>query len=316
MLEWIMVWNIIIGFLLLVLIVLSSGVVVDVLERIVLRLPIKKNRVIPILIGFSLALPELFVGIAAALDGKPQLALGTVVGANLANLSLIIGGLAIIASVVPVVGEYLEKDLWVTIGLALMPFLMLFDGTISKLEGGILIVFYFVYTFFLSNEKMVIKQARKKVSAEEAWGLPIVFVLGLLIMAVCSWQLVQIAVSIAAVWGVSWFWMGLLLIAFGTTLPELLLLCFSGKKSRASLVLPDLLSSVVMNSTVILGIVALITPVVIKESVQRGLSGMFMVMILGLFWLFTKSKRKLERWEGVVLIGVYLMFIGLQFFLA
>ena len=190
MLEWIMVWNIIIGFLLLVLIVLSSGVVVDVLERIVLRLPIKKNRVIPILIGFSLALPELFVGIAAALDGKPQLALGTVVGANLANLSLIIGGLAIIASVVPVVGEYLEKDLWVTIGLALMPFLMLFDGTISKLEGGILIVFYFVYTFFLSNEKMVIKQARKKVSAEEAWGLPIVFVLGLLFMSafgkICS----------------------------------------------------------------------------------------------------------------------------------
>lgn len=311
-----MVWNIFLGLFLLILIVLSSGVVVDVFERFVTRLPIKKKRVMAILIGFSLALPELFVGIAAALDGKSQMALGTVVGANMANLSLIIGGLAVITVAIPVVGEYLEKDLWVTIGLALMPFLMLLDGTISKLEGGVLVAMYFVYALFLTNEKHVVKRMKRKMSVTEKWGLPVMLLLGLLIMAVCSWQLVQVVVSIAAVWGVSWFWMGLLLIAFGTTLPELLLLSFSGKKSRASLVLSDLLSSVVINSTVILGIVALITPVVIRESVQRGLSGMFMVMILGLFWLFTKSKRKLERWEGVVLIGIYLMFIGLQFIFA
>lgn len=311
-----MVWNILMGLGLLLLIVLSSGVVVDVFERFVMRLPIKRNRITMILIGFSLALPELFVGIAAALEGKPQMALGTVVGANMANLSLIIGGLAVIAAVIPVVGEYVEKDLWVTVGLALMPFLMLFDGTITKLEGGVLIGLYFVYALFLSNEKVIAKQSKIKITGFEKWGLPVVLILGVLIMAVCSWQLVQIAVRIAAVWGVSWFWMGLLLIAFGTTLPELLLISFSRKKHKASLALPDLLSSVVMNSTVILGIVALITPIIIKESIQRGLSGMFLVIILGLFWLFTKSKKKLERWEGVVLIGAYLMFIGLQFIFA
>lgn len=300
----------------MVLIVLASGVVVDVFERFIFRLPIKKKRVTAILVGFSLALPELFVGIAAALDGKSQMALGTVVGANMANLSLVIGGLAIIASVVPVVGEYMEKDLWVTIGLALLPFLMLFDGTISRVEGILLIALYFVYAFCLSNEKVTVKQQKNKISGHEKWGLAVILILGFIILAVCSWQLVQIAVGIAAVWGVSWFWIGLLLIAFGTTLPELLLLNFSRKRRKASVVLPDLLASVVMNSTVILGIVAMITPIVLRESVQRGLSGMFLVFILGLFWLFTKSKRKLERWEGVVLIGIYLMFIGLQFLLA
>lgn len=311
-----MVLNILVGLVLLVLIVLSSGVVVDVFERVVMRMPIKKNRVIPILIGFSLALPELFIGIAAALDGKPQMALGTVVGANMANLSLIIGGLAIFASVIPVVGEYVKKDLWVTTGLALAPFLLLFDGKISQFEGGVLIALYFLYAFFLSNEKVAIKQLKKKMTNHEKWGLPIMLLLGLTIMAVCSWQLVQVVVSVAAVLGVSWFWMGLLLIAFGTTLPELLLISFSQKKHRASVTLPDLLSSVVLNSTLILGIVAIIRPIVMAESVQRGLSGMFLVIILGLFWLFTKSKRKLERWEGVVLIGIYLMFIGLQFIFA
>jgi cation:H+ antiporter len=311
-----MVLNILLGVVLLILIVLSSGAVVDVFERFVSRLPIKKSKVAAILIGFSLALPELFVGIAAALDGKPQMALGTVVGANMANLSLIIGSMAVIASVIPVVGEYLEKDLWVTIGLALLPFLMLFDGTISRLEGIVLVALYFVYAYYLTNAKVTTKRQEKKIVGFEKWGLPIVLILGLTIMAVCSWQLVQIAIRIAAFWGVSWFWMGLLLIAIGTTLPELLLVSFYRKKQKASVVLPDLLASVVMNSTVVLGIVAIITPIVLRESIQRGLSGIFLVVILGLFWLFTKSKRKLERWEGVVLVGMYLMFIGLQFMFA
>jgi cation:H+ antiporter len=278
-----MVLNILVGLVLLILIVLSSGVVVDVFERVVMRLPIKKNRAIPILVGLSLALPELFIGIAAALDGKPQIALGTVVGANMANLSLIIGGLAIIASVIPVVGEYMEKDLWVTIGLALMPFILLFDGKISQVEGGVLIAIYFIYAFFLSNEKVVLKQLKKEMTDHEKWGLPVMMILGLTIMAVCSWQLVQVVVQVAAVWGVSWFWMGLLLIAFGTTLPELLLISFSKKRYRASLTLPDLLSSIVLNSTLILGIVAIIRPIVMAESFQRGLSGMFLVIILDYF---------------------------------
>lgn len=311
-----MVMKVLMVIVLLVLIVISSGVVVDVIERFVSKLPLRKNKLAPILIGFSLALPELFVGISAALDGKSQIALGNVVGANMANLSLIIGGLAIFASVVPVVGEYIKKDLWVTIGLAFLPFLMLFDGVISRLEGGVLVGLYFVYAFFLSNEKPVIRQSSKKISSVEKWGLTTILFLGLIIMAVSSWQLVQIVVQIATYWSVSWFWMGLILIAFGTTLPELLLVTVSKKKKNVSLVLPDLLGSVVMNSTLILGLVAIISPIIFKQSLQRGLSGVFLVFILGLFWLFTKSKRKLERWEGLVLIGVYLMFIGLQFMIA
>lgn len=308
--------KVLMGIILLVLIVITSGVVVDIFERFVSKLPLKKNKLAPILIGFSLSLPELFVGISAAIDGKSEMALGNVVGANMANLSLIVGGLAIFASVVPVVGEYLEKDLWMTIGLAFLPFLMLTDGTISRLEGGVLVALYFVYTLFFLRDKPVIRQSKKKISSVEVWGLTAILFLSLLIMATSSWQLVQIAVEIATFWEVSWFWMGLMLIAFGTTLPELLLVGLSKNKKNVSVVLPDLLGSAVMNSTIILGIVALISPVILKQSLQRGLSGVFLVVILGLFWLFTKSKRKLERWEGVVLIGFYLMFIGLQFLMA
>jgi cation:H+ antiporter len=310
-----MVLNLLSGIILLLLMVLASGVVVDVFEKFAFRLPVKKQTLAAMLVGFALALPELFVGIASAVDGKPQIALGNIVGANMANLSLIVGGVAIAASVVPIVGEYLQKDLWITIGLALLPFMMLMNGVISKFEGIILIGLYFVYAFFLFSGKGTYKQARKKIGKHESWASIIVLVLGLIILSASAWLLVQVGVKIAEIWQVSWYWVGLIIFGFGTTLPELFLL-LTQKKHGATLILPKLLGSVVMNSTLVIGIVALIQPVILDESFQRGLSSIFLVAILGLFWLFTKSKKKLERWEGVVLVGVYLMFIGLQMIFA
>lgn len=307
--------NILSGVILLLLMVLASGVVVDIFEKFAFRLPVKKQTLKTMLVGFALALPELFVGIAAAVDGKSQIALGNVVGANMANLSLIVGGVAIAASVVPVVGVYLQRDLWITIGLALLPFLMLVNGEISRLEGVTLIGLYFVYAFFLSGNKGVYKQERKKIEKHEKWGSIVILFLGLIILSASAWLLVQVGVKIAGNWQVSWYWVGLILFAFGTTLPELFLL-LTQKKHGATLVLPNLLGSVVMNSTIVIGVVALIQPVALPESFQRGLSGLFLVIILGLFWLFTKTKKKLERWEGVVLVGIYLMFIGLQMIFA
>jgi cation:H+ antiporter len=309
-----MVWNIIAGFSLLLVMVFASGVIVDVVEKLAFRLPVKKQTLSSLLLGISLALPELFVGLAAALDGKSQMALGVVIGANMANLSLVVGGAAFVNRSIPVVGEYLARDLWIVVGLVLLPFFMLTDGVISANEGLLLLVVYFVYAVFVSDEKVIMNQKKQRLVKGEQWLWGAILLLGLLIMASSAWLLVQLTIRVAAFWGVSWFWMGLILVAFGTTLPELLL-AFQ-KKRRVTLLLPSLLGSVVMNSTLVLGIVAIFQPMILYESIQRGISGVFLVVILGLFWLFTKSKRKLERWEGVVMIGVYLMFIGLQFLFA
>ncbi len=286
----------------------------DVIEKGLGRLRLRRGVFVSLLLGLSLALPELFIGIASALDDKPQIALGGVVGANLANLSLVIGGVAIMNKVIPVVGDYLGRDLWMVVGVLLLPFLMLGDGVISRVEGVVLLLLYFAYSTILPEEKKVaVKHATKKMSVKEELLWAVIFVLGLLIIASSAWLLVQLVVGLASSWRVSLYWIGLILIAFGTTIPEAILVL--KKKSRATLALPGLMRSLVTNSTLVLGAIALIRPVMLEGSVQRGLSGLFLVIILGLFWLFTKSKRKLERWEGVVLVGVYLMFIGLQMIL-
>jgi len=303
--------NLLSAVVMFLLMVLASGAVVDAVERYAFRLPVKKQRMAAMLIGFSLALPELFIGVASALEGKTQIALGNIAGANIANLSLVVGGLAVVSSVVPIVGEYLQKDLWITIGLAMLPFLMLTDGVLSGVEGAVLVAIYFVYAIFIPSKKSSYKEVRKKIEKHEKWALLIVAILGLIIMSASAWLLVQIVEKVASAWKTNLFWVGITLMAFGTTMPELLLLS-AQKKRKAALMLPNLLNSVVINSTLVIGLVALMQPIVFGESLQRGLAGMFLIFILGLFWLFTKSKKKLERWEGLVLIGVYLMFVGLE----
>lgn len=314
------------GIILILVLVLSSGVAVDIFEKLALHIKVNKLLLATLLVSFSTSLPEFSVGLASAIEGQTQIALGDIVGANLANLSWIIGGVAMVAGTVPVVGEYLRRDLWVTIGMAMMPFLLMSDGNLSRYDGLFLIIVYGLYVKWVmggegAREKHEKLNQRKIVNhhLRTYWdwvksGVLLLTALG--VMALSAKWLIEVTMELAKGWEVNSFWVGLLLISFGTTLPELVLSLVASKKGDISLLLGNVLGSVVVNSTLILGLIALISPVVFDNSVQKGIAGIFLIIILGLFWLFTKSKKKLERWEGLVLIGIYLMFVGLQFMFA
>jgi len=136
------------------------------------------------------------------------------------------------------------------------------------------------------------------------------------VLGVSALMLVNLAVKVSGSLGVSSFWIGLIVLAIGTTLPELVLTIVASEKREISLILGDILGSVVINSTLILGIIVMISPIGYTDPLQKGISGLFLMTILGLFWLFTKSKHKLDRWEGAVLVGIYAMFVGIQLMLA
>ena len=122
-----MLGNLFVGLILILIIVMSSGVAVEIFEKLAHRIRTSKLLLATILVGFSTSLPELFVGIGSALRGQPQISLGDILGANLANLSWIIGGAAVLAGTIPVVGEYLKKDLWITMVAAMIPFVLMSD---------------------------------------------------------------------------------------------------------------------------------------------------------------------------------------------
>ena len=317
-----MVWEFILGLFLIVLLVFFSGVVVDIFEKVSRELRLNRLLLATFLISFSTSIPELTIGLVSSFKGEPQIALGNLIGASLANLSWIVGGVALFSGAISVVGDYLRKDLWMTLLLATLPFLLMVDGSLTRLDGIVLILFYLFYVknMLLPSEKLKHSKLNKRSRVAKAVGgrfrpwMIHCFLLALSLGALfyISSLLVGTVIKISSTLGVNSYWVGLMVLAFGTTVPELVLTLVAASRKDTSLVLGNILGSVVVNSTFILGLVSFVSPVVFESSVQKGVSGIFLVLVLGLFWLFTKTKRKLERWEGAVLIGFYLMFVGIQ----
>ncbi|NCP47149.1 hypothetical protein AUJ42_01785 [Candidatus Collierbacteria bacterium CG1_02_44_10] len=321
-----MLLDIVWGVVLILVIVVSSGVMIDIFEKLVREIKTSRLVLATVLVGFSTSLPELFVGIAAALRNQPQIALGNIVGANLANLSWIIGGAALVFGAIPVIGEYLRNELWITAGMVMMPFLLMTDGKLTRLDGLVLIFLYLLYANNLVRRgnsplralkisgRKIIKHRVKTRMNSIVQAFKLISWLG--VLGVSALMLVNLAVKVSGSLGVSSFWIGLIVLAIGTTLPELVLTIVASEKREISLILGDILGSVVINSTLILGIIVMISPIGYTDPLQKGISGLFLMTILGLFWLFTKSKHKLDRWEGAVLVGIYAMFVGIQLMLA
>jgi cation:H+ antiporter len=321
-----MVWDLFSALILILIMVVASGAAVDIFEKLAHELKVNKLLMATILVGFSTSLPELFVGIASAMRGQSEIALGNILGANIANLSWIVGGAALMAGSIPVVGDYLRKDLWVTMGMGLLPLFLMTDGNLTRLDGCVLILIYLFYVRDMVRGKNALLKHGKLVTQKRVkhhFKTEVEYVLGVVklvaafgILIVSSSSLISLAIDMSSSSGVSVFWVGLLIISFGTTLPELVLSLMASEKREMSLVLGNILGSVVVNSSLVLGVIVLISPLKYSDTAQSGSAGLFVVFVMGLFWLFTKSKHKLERWEGMVLVGIYAMFVGLQFLLA
>jgi cation:H+ antiporter len=246
-------------------------------------------------------------------------------GANVVNLSLVIGGATIVGKVLPIVGDYWRYELAAVFLTGLAPILLLMDGGLSRLDGLILLVIYLLYL-----EGVVIDGRKQKSLVEESihrrgiitriklfrrngkGGFFVNLLLGIGLMIVASDGIVRLVVELAPVMRLSTTVLGILLVSLGTTLPELSLSLAAAAKKEVALILGNLFGTIATNATLIVGLLALIRPFKIKEMASYSLVNVGFVVIFGCFWLFTSTKKRLDRWEGVILAGLFLTFAGLE----
>lgn len=308
-------------FLFLLVMMLASGVLMEVMEEWAEK--VKKHKLLwsSVILGLVAALPELALVIAGIVSQTPRLALGAIIGANLANLGVVIGVMSLMAGTIVVVGEFVAVNLWVSITLGLLPLLAMIDGVLSRLDGILLLFGYLVYlNFVIKAERHDLKQLRlaKRVFHKEKDLLPksvsgmLIFILSFTVLVISAVFLLKTTKVFGLLLETSDYWLGMVFMSLILTLPEVLVAMSLKDKTQTLLTVEKVLGSVVTNSTLIIGVLAIVKPTVVEENLSNSLAGIFLVLILGLFWLFTKSKKKLERWEGLVLFGVYLMFLGLQ----
>ena len=282
-----------------------------------------KFAVTELLLALATSLPEYFVGITAALKQTPALSLGNVLGANIANLSLVIGGGALIGGTIFVQGNLLSQNILYAALTGSAPLFLLLDKSLSRIDGFILLLLYGFYqvNVFREREKgkidlgeegfvqrLLRRLNHRSARREIGW-----IFLGAALLLFSADMIVRSSIGLATLINVPVLLIGLILISIGTTLPELVFGIEAVKQHQPGMVLGNLLGSIVTNATLVIGTVALICPIEVVAFNEYLLATLTFFIVFSSFFLFVRSKRRLDRWEGLVLIIFYLMFALAEF---
>ena len=300
----------------------SADLIIISVRRIAKRVHTGVFAISALILALGTSLPELFVGVTSALEGEPNLALGVVIGSNIANISLVAGTAALLAGKVIVRGDYLRKDVSIALLAGVLPLILLLDGSLNRVDGLILIAVYAAYasSFFRERYEDIAEEHKKEnfatrffrefthINGDITKEYGRLFI-GIALLLLSADVIVKASQSIGTMMGISIFVIGLILIAIGTSLPELAFSIRSLKSHTPSMFFGNLLGSVIANSTLVIGITCLIAPMYIDKAGQYVIAGLTFVIVSILFWTFIKSKHILERWEAFVLVFVYFVFV-------
>lgn len=257
-------------------------------------------------------LPETFVALNAAERGIPAFGLGTLFGSNVADLTLVFAGIVLLVKR----GIRIEPTILKN-GL-IYPLLLIFsltlgwDGYYSRLEGVALMIAGGVFYYSVLKDGADGKAVR---IAGNSTPLKNFFFLliGLAFLLIGSHFTVLSASDIAAAFGVSPIFIGMLIVGLGTTMPEFFFALEAVKKRNDSLAVGDVLGTVLADATVVVGLLALVQPFAFPKNIIY-ITGFFMVLASVLLFVFMRSKRTLSKKEAFLLFLFWLLFVLTEFF--
>lgn len=276
-----------------------------------------RARLSPMVIGLTVvsigtSLPELLVSLIAAMQGSSEIAVGNVVGSNIANLSLVLGSCILVFPII------VERDAyrvhWPVMMIASLLFVgMLWDDVILMWEGAVLIVLLVGYVWWLvwssRRASTNMENAPTSVSAP-LWRSLALLVLGIVGLAQGADWFVSGAVGIAEGLGVSKQLIGVTVVALGTSLPELVTSLMAAFRKQSDISIGNLIGSNVFNILGIVGVSAMVLPIRVDHSTFFLDLGAMLLIALLLFPLM-RMGRKLGRWQGFVLMACYVGYVVL-----
>ncbi|MEM4247150.1 MAG: sodium:calcium antiporter [Candidatus Woesearchaeota archaeon] len=293
------------------LLVLSGWLLVKSLSKISIFLRINEFIVAFIMMAFCTSLPELFVGISSAIQGKPTISLGNVIGSNIVDLTLIAGIAILLARGIRIERKIIPREVFGMVFLTALPMVLMYFGKeLSRLDGLILLGAFAIYMYEMVTSKhaQYEKKFKDHISHWTALLTFVIFIVCAIGLYVSSKWVVHYGSELATMLGMPPIIIGLFFVAIGTSLPDLTFSARAVLAKHAPLAIGDLVGAVVVNSTVVLAITALITPIT-NSFFLFVTSAAFMIAITFLFATFIESGEKLTWKEGVSLILFYIVFV-------
>ncbi len=314
--HWLIVLYLIGGFTLLVV---GAEFLVRGAARLAAAMHISPLVIGLTIVAFGTSAPELAVSTQSAWQGQGDLAIGNVIGSNIFNVLLILGLSALIVPLT-VSRQLVRLDVPLMIAASALAWFLAMDGSYSRIDGLLLFSGIVLYTGFLLRSSM-----RKGKSAAEAldddlltnsspqptWKNLAFIAFGLVLLVVGSNYLVEGAVDLARILGMSELMIGLTILAVGTSLPELATSVVAAIKGERDIAVGNIVGSNLFNLLSVLGATALVSPQPIMISAQAiaiDFPIMLAVAVLCLPVFFTGYL--VSRWEGALLLGYYGLYLG------
>jgi len=287
------------------------------------------------IVAFAGAVPNIFVGINSALQGIPELSFAEIVGGNVVDLTLAVA-LAILISgnAISIKSKMVQDSTIFTAIIAVLPLILILDKTLSRSDGLVLMSAFLIYIVWLfSKEERFRKKYRplKAKDREKPLGLVefirphkksktvdrfrsflknLVKTFGyLFLLLIASYGAVISAQSFAEELTIAVPLVGILIVGLGNALPETYFAIVSARRGRTWLILGDLMGSVIVCATFVLGLVALISPIHNIDFSPFVIARFFLILSAAFFLIFVKTDKKISRTEAALLLAVYFIFV-------
>ncbi len=270
-------------------------------------------------VAFSTSSPELAVSVQSSLSGQPDIALGNVIGSNICNVLLILG---ISATITPlaVAHQLIRIDVPLMIGASILVLVLAWDGLISRVDGALLfsgIIAYIVFTIYQNHQDNAQEQAGvvSNTSAytplQMVWHVSMI-VAGLFLLVLGSDWMVNSAVVIAQLFGISELVIGLTIIALGTSLPEVATSVMASIKGERDIAVGNVVGSNLFNILTILGLTSLIAPITVAPNILVFDLPLMIVVALACLPIFFTGMQ-IARWEGILFLVYYVAYTAFLF---
>lgn len=270
------------------------------------------------IVAFGTSTPELIVNIMASINGNSEIATGNIIGSNILNIFFILGVSALIYPLL-----VLKNTVWKEIPLSLLAAVLvgvlgndrIIDGSaanvLTRIDGLVLLSFFVIFLVYVVGISKV-SETREEIVAHRYGYLKIFFLitLGLGLLVLGGKCVVDSAVSLARMWGVSESLIGLTIVAVGTSLPELATSAVAASKKKADIAVGNIVGSNIFNIFFILGISAVMRPIplnVQKDNMDIGVCILASFLLFAL--MFFGQRHVLSRKEGAIFLFVYAGYI-------
>ncbi len=291
----------------IVVLLKASDWFVDSSEKIGLSLGISPFVIGVTIVAFGTSLPELASSIVAVVNKDSAIVTGNVIGSNVANICLVLGVVAIVARGIKMDYAVLDVDIPVVVASALLLYVFTYDGVVNWVDGIFLMAMLVI--FLISSFRS--HKGDDSVKVDAGWKAYALLILGAVGVYFGASYTVTSIQEVSSVMGISSGVIAMSAVALGTSLPEVIVSVAAARKGKPGMAVGNVVGSNIFNSFAVMGIPSFFGDIIVPAA-DIDLSLIFMIGITLLF-AFMAAANNVSRWEGVMLVMMYLIFIAQLF---